>query len=133
MWLNTNMNLHKYLVPIYIALLLLICNPQTVQAQYQYVPGTATQRVVDFQEPKDFIGVAVNILLGITISVSVLAIMFSGIKLASSKGDPRKMQEAKEYLGNSIKALLLALLAITLEYVIRTSIGATGKNVGFGL
>ena len=109
-------------------------NEYNVKAQspLEYIPHSGDY-ATDYTTPGNFIGTIVNIFLGIAISVSILGIMFSGIKIAASKGDPRAMDEARSYLGHSVTALVISLVAITIEYLIRTSLGASGTNMGIGL
>jgi hypothetical protein len=67
--------------------------------------------------------------LGLIGGVSILFIIYGGFLLVLSTGDPRKVQEGREYITYAIVGIVLAVLA----YVILQTIGASILHIpGFG-
>lgn len=73
-------------------------------------------------------GLGLNVAAGIVISVSVIAIILSGYKFILARGDPKAAATAKLSLTYSIVALLLTLMAVTVFFAIKSTIGLTGVN-----
>ena len=75
----------------------------------------------------EFLGLGINIILGTAFAVSMIAIIMAGIKIVTSKGDPKAKGEAQQALTYSVAALLLAIGAFTLKAVL---LGTIGGNFG---
>lgn len=76
-----------------------------------------------FTSVSDILGVAINIGLGTGIAISIIAMILSGIKFMSSKGDPKSLAQAKNALTYSIIAFILTAGAFTIKTIIITMIG----------
>jgi uncharacterized membrane protein len=71
-----------------------------------------------------FLGIALNIMLGTGIAISIIAIILSGIKFLTSKGDPKSTADAKTSLTYSVVAFLLVVGAFTIKAIIINMLGA---------
>ncbi|MBT6401163.1 hypothetical protein HN803_05845 [candidate division WWE3 bacterium] len=91
---------------------------------------TSNVAVSSIQGAEDLVGPAVNIFLGIALSVSLIGIMFAGVKIIWSKGDPKAVETGRAYLNYSIRALLFSFAAIALEQIIRNTFGADIDMIG---
>lgn len=76
-----------------------------------------------FNSVSDFFSVGLNIMLGITIAVSLITIILSGIKIIMAKGDPKALAEAKSALTYSILGFILGIGAFTLKLIIFNMLG----------
>ena len=63
-------------------------------------------------------GIGINVLTGIVISVSTISIVISGIKFIMSEGDPKSVDAAKKSLTYSIIGLILGLTAVVAKTVL---------------
>lgn len=82
-----------------------------------------------FNSFSDFLGLALNILMGVSIAISTIGIMVSGIQYVTSQGDPKSIQTAKNYLTFSIVGFILAVSAFTIKTVILNLIGVTSTEI----
>lgn len=69
------------------------------------------------------VGIFINIAFGITLTVSVIALVYSGIQYTMSVGDVKAAGVARSTLLYSIIGMLLSLGALTLKTIIMNSIG----------
>ncbi len=69
--------------------------------------------------------IGINVLTGIVISVSTIAIVISGIKFIMSEGDPKAVDAAKKSLTYSIIGLILGLTAVVAKTIIVNIVDAT--------
>ncbi len=70
-----------------------------------------------------FVTKAINIMLFIIGIISVIMIIFSGIKYATSAGAPDKVKSAKETMLYSVVGLVIALFAYALVNFVLKSVG----------
>jgi len=103
-------------------------SPKLVFGQWEAMPTSHNMSGV--QDAEDLGAPIVNIFLGIALSVSIIGIMFAGIKITWSKGDAKAFQVGKDYLNYSIRALLFSFAAIALEKLIRSTLGADFDPIG---
>lgn len=71
----------------------------------------------------DFLGLALNILLGTAIAISMIALIISGIKFVIAKGDPKAKASAQQALTYSVVAFILAIGAYTIKTIIFNVMG----------
>ena len=71
----------------------------------------------------EFLGLAINIVLGTALAISIIAIILSGIKIINSKGDPKAKGSAQQALTYSVGGFLLAISAFTLKTIIFNVMG----------
>jgi len=80
--------------------------------------------------PAHIFTLAINVLTGVGISLSVIFIMHSGILYIVSMGDEKKTKKARQALVNSIIGLIIVLSSVTIVYVIGNTLGV---DVSFDL
>lgn len=72
--------------------------------------------------PEEFVKAIIGILLSLSGGIAVLIIMFSGYHLMVSRGDPEKVQGAKETITSAIVGLLFIIFSIVILQVIGVDI-----------
>lgn len=70
-------------------------------------------------------GLAMNIVLGIGISLTVIYLIFGGIQYIMSRGDQKATQEARNSLTNAVIGFIVVIGAFTIKTVLSNAIGAT--------
>ena len=71
----------------------------------------------------EFLGIALNVLLGTALAASMIFIIMSGIKIITSKGDPKAKAESKQAVTFSVVALILAIGAFTVKTILFNVMG----------
>lgn len=74
-------------------------------------------------------GSIVNVMLGIAISLSIIFMIVSGIRLIVAQGNPREAETARNALKYSVIAFFLAMFAVTIKYIVLDAIGVVDQNV----
>lgn len=77
----------------------------------------------------DFFGIAINLLIGVGVSIAVIYIILSGIRFIMSQGDPKSVEQAKQALTYSIVALIISIGAIAFKNVLNSIMGVTDDLV----
>ncbi|MBD3365839.1 hypothetical protein GF360_00680 [candidate division WWE3 bacterium] len=78
----------------------------------------------------EFFGVAINLFMGVGISLSIIFIGLAGIRFVTAGGNPDNMERARHSLTYAIVALVLSVGAIALKYIIVNSIlGVSGGDL----
>ncbi len=72
--------------------------------------------------PTEFISTLLGILLSISGMIALLIIIWTGYKMMMSRGNPEKIEEAKEQLTSAITGLLFIILSIVILEVIGVDI-----------
>ena len=70
----------------------------------------------------DVLGMVVNILIGVGVSLSLVFIGLAGIRYIMAGGNPDNMEQAQKSLTYSIFALVLTVGAIAVKYIFFSSI-----------
>ncbi len=83
----------------------------------------APDRTAGYNNVSDFLGVGLNILLGVTLAISIIAIIMSGIKFVTAKGDPKAKASAQQALTFAVVAFVLAIGAFTVKTIVFNVIG----------
>lgn len=73
-----------------------------------------------------FAGVILNVALGISLSLSVIATIAAGVKYIISGGDSKAIGQAKQYLTAGIIAMVIAISALTIRRIVEGTIGISG-------
>jgi len=71
----------------------------------------------------EFLGLGLNILLGTALAVSMIAMILSGIKFVTARGDPKAKSAAQQSLTYSVVAFILSIAAFTLKIIIFNVVG----------
>ena len=76
-----------------------------------------------------FLGIALNVAMGVGVSVSVIYIGLAGIRYIMSKGDPKAVAQARQALTYAVGALAITIGAVAFKYIVLNNIlGAGGFN-----
>jgi hypothetical protein len=67
-------------------------------------------------------GVAMNVVIGVAVSLAVIFIGLGGIKYITSHGDAKAADAARSMLTNAVIGLLVALGALLIKFIIMNSI-----------
>jgi hypothetical protein len=63
-------------------------------------------------------GVALNVIMGVAVSLAVVFLGLGGIKYITSKGDAKAAEEARTWLTNAIIGLVIALGALAVKSIL---------------
>ena len=86
---------------------------------------SAPDRTLGIMRVGHVLGIILNILLGSALAISMIAIILSGIKYVTSRGNDKAKGAAQSALTNSIIAFILAIGAFTVKSVIINLIGGS--------
>uniref|UniRef100_A0A7C4TKI8 Uncharacterized protein n=1 Tax=candidate division WWE3 bacterium TaxID=2053526 RepID=A0A7C4TKI8_UNCKA len=89
---------------------------------WMYIAGPSGE-TTGFNTLEDLLAGGVNIMLGIAISASFIAIIVSGSKYIMARGDAKAAAEAKQSLTYSITGFILAVSSFAILNVIIKTIG----------
>ncbi|MFA5881046.1 MAG: hypothetical protein WC834_02530 [Eubacteriales bacterium] len=71
----------------------------------------------------DLLGLALNIVFGTAIAVSLISTILAGIKYITAKGDPKAKAAAQQALTYATLAFLLSIGAYTIKVIVFNVIG----------
>ncbi len=93
---------------------------------YAQVSSGVTNPLDQFQTLADVFGVAMNVIMGVAVSLAVIFLGLGGIKYITAQGDAKAAEEARTMLTNAIIGLVIALGALAIKSIVLDSIlGAT--------
>ncbi|MBD3365840.1 hypothetical protein GF360_00685 [candidate division WWE3 bacterium] len=67
-------------------------------------------------------GVAMNVIMGVAVSLSVIFLGLGGIKYITAKGDAKAAEEARTWLTNAVIGLIITLGALAVKTIVLDSI-----------
>lgn len=82
-----------------------------------------------FTSVGSFMGIALNVVMGTSITVALIAIIISGIQFIMSQGDPKAIDTARKYLTVSIVAMILAIGGFAVKHIVLNILGSTEGNL----
>lgn len=85
--------------------------------------ASAPDKGAGYNQVSDFLGVSLNILLGVGLAISTIAIIMSGIKFVTAKGDPKAKASAQQALTFAVVAFVLTIGAFTIKTIVFNVIG----------
>ena len=71
----------------------------------------------------DLVGIVKDIAIPLSVICVVLLLIYGGYMLMSSKGDPDKLQEAKQVITNAIIGFVVVLLCVAILILISNTLG----------
>ena len=92
------------------------------------ISENAIENAGEIRDIEDLAGVAVNLFLGIGIAISLIALILSGIKYMSSRGDVKAAMGAKQALTYSVVAFIVTVGAFTIMNVILGVLGVENRD-----
>ncbi len=84
---------------------------------------------LDIREIGALLGIALNVMLGVVVSVSSIGTLLSGIKYMMSRGDLKALASARQALTYSVVALVLGLGAFAVKAVVLNSLGISAPDL----
>ena len=72
----------------------------------------------------DAMALAINVVLGIGIALTVVFLILGGIQYITSKGDQKATQEARTSLTNAVIGFIVVIGAFTIKNILSNLIGA---------
>ena len=84
---------------------------------------------INFTKLSDIYGIALNVLLGASLTIGTIAIIVSGIQFILSEGDPKAIDTAKKYLTVSVIAIAVALMAFAIKAILVGMVGGVINDV----
>lgn len=92
-----------------------------------YAATVDTIALTNIQTLKDVFALAINIILGIGVALTVIFLILGGIQYMTSKGDQKAAQEARTSLTNAIIGFIVVVGAFTIRTILANIIGATDE------
>lgn len=101
--------------------------------QSVYAAGNNVDKVVNL--PKlgidslaDAFGIAINIVLGAGLALTIIFLILGGIQYMTAKGDQKAATEARNALTNAVVGFIVVIGAFTIKKVLETITGANSTN-----
>jgi hypothetical protein len=95
---------------------------------YAQVGKTVTNPLGQFTTLADVFGVAMNVIIGVAVSLAVIFLGLGGIKYITAQGDAKAAEEARTMLTNAIIGLVIALGALAIKTIVLDSILGVGDG-----
>lgn len=93
-------------------------------SSFECTPVDAEEKIATkVQESTKYIQNTAVTIAGVSLGLSVLVIVYSGILYTASGGDPKKIQEAKSHLTKAGVGLAISLLSFVIYNILTTVIG----------
>jgi hypothetical protein len=71
----------------------------------------------------DFLGLGINIVLGVSLAISMISLIMSGIKYITAKSDPKATSSAQQAITYSVLAFVLTIAAFTIKTILFNVMG----------
>ncbi len=71
----------------------------------------------------DILGLAINIVLGVGVALTIVFLILGGIQYMTAKGDQKAAQEARAALTNAVIGFVVVVGAFTIKLVISNVVG----------
>lgn len=75
-------------------------------------------------------GVAINVVIGVAVSMAVIFIGLGGIQYISAKGDAKAADAARASITNAVIGLVIALGALAVKTIVTGILDANTSNIG---
>src|SRR3972149_696354 len=97
---------------------------QHVYAQGSSIPTTVNRIDLGINTLAEAFAIAINVVLGIGIALTIIFLIIGGIQYITSKGDQKAAQEARTSLTNAVIGFIVVIGAFTIRTVLLNIIGA---------
>ena len=77
----------------------------------------------------DAMALAINIVLGIGVSLTIVFLIIGGIQYITSKGDQKATIEARTSLTNAVIGFIVVVGAFTIKTILGNILGVTGGDI----
>jgi len=103
-----------------------------LQRVFALVSTDADNPLKRFTSLADVFGVAMNVIMGVAVSLSVIFLGMGGIKYITAKGDVKAAEEARSWLTNAVIGLVVALGALAVRQIALGILGTNAVNIDAG-
>ena len=103
-----------------------------LQRVFAKVSTNATNPLSRFTSLADVFGVAMNVIMGVAVSLSVIFLGLGGIKYITAAGDAKAAEEARSWLTNAVIGLVVALGALAVRQIALGILGTNAVNIDAG-
>jgi len=100
---------------------------QNVFAAPPSVPTTVVPPLLGITNLADAFNIAINIVLGAGIALTIVFLILGGIQYMTAKGDQKAATEARNALTNAVVGFIVVIGAFTIKIVLQNILG--GENV----
>ena len=105
-----------------------ISNFFPVQKAYASLGSSLSEKLQSLENASasnenDLVGIVKDIAIPLSVICVVLLLIYGGYMLMSSKGDPDKLQEAKQVITNAIIGFVVVLLCVAILILISNTLG----------
>ncbi len=93
---------------------------------FQFLAPWATNspdKSMQVNQVSHVLGLGMNIVFGTAIAISMVALIMSGIKYITAKGDPKAKASAQQAVTHSVLAFVLTIAAFTIKTVLFNVMG----------
>lgn len=77
----------------------------------------------------DVFAIAINIVLGIGVTLTVIYLILGGIQYMTAKGDQKAAAEARQALTNAVIGFIVVIGAFTIRNLVANVIGGGGVDI----
>ena len=75
------------------------------------------------------LGFALNIFIGVAVSIAIICVILAGINFITSQGDVKALQKAKDSLTYSIVAIIVSVSGFAIKLIILHLFGSNEQNL----
>lgn len=102
-------------------------NNLVVHKAYASLGTTLNEQLIEIQkagaDEQSVVQMIINIATPVAVIAVVLLLVYGGFMMMSSKGDPDKLQEAKQVITNAIIGFVVILLCVAILLLISNTLG----------
>ena len=90
---------------------------------YAQIDSTLQAPSVSMYTLPQLVNIAINLVLGLGIAITIIFLILGGIQYATSKGDAKAAQTARQWLTNAVIGGIIVVGVFSLRNLIYTAIG----------
>ena len=98
---------------------------QSVFAADPSVPTNVNAPTLGVDNLADIFGIAINIVLGAGVALTIIFLILGGIQYMTAKGDQKAATEARNALTNAVIGFIVVIGAFTIKTVLQGLLGAS--------
>lgn len=95
-----------------------------------YAQNTEVQKpTIGIDSLADAFGLAINVVMGVGISLTIIFLILGGIQYMTAKGDQKAAQEARTSLTNAVIGFIVVIGAFAIRTILLNLLGANTVNI----
>ena len=95
-----------------------------------YAQNTEVQKPsIGINSLADAFALAINVVMGVGISLTIIFLILGGIQYMTAKGDQKAAQEARTSLTNAVIGFIVVIGAFTIRTILLNLLGAETVNI----